>query len=114
MRASGAGAASRPITNFAACSLRGRQLVERAGDPFRVVRAFIYVTFGITGLAGCVTALLQIGDDASAALGNLAVNGAVLAAGVGVFFFDRSVTSKLREGLEKEVSRLPRPSRAFV
>lgn len=31
------------------------------------------------------------------------MNGAVLAAGIGVFFFDRSVTSKLREKTENEL-----------
>ena len=79
-------------------------LVERAGDPFRAVRVVLYVTFGIAGLAGVVTALLQMGSDPSGAMGNLAVNGGVLAAGVGVFFFDKTVTDKLREQTEKELA----------
>ena len=53
-------------------------LVERASDPFRVVRAVIYVTFGVTGFAGCVTSVMQMGDNPGNSLGNLAVNGGVL------------------------------------
>lgn len=78
-------------------------LVERAGDPFRAVRVVLYVTFGIAGLAGVVTSLMQMGDSPGNAMGNLAVNGGVLAAGVGVFFVDQSVTAKLREQTKKEL-----------
>ena len=45
-----------------------------------------------------------MGEKPAEAMGNLAVNGGVLAAGVAVFFFDRSVTAKLREKAEKELS----------
>ena len=50
---------------------------------------------------------MQMGDSPGNAMGNLAVNGGVLAAGVGVFFVDQSVTAKLREQTKKEVLRLP-------
>lgn len=63
-------------------------LVERAGDPFRAVRVVLYVVFGVAGLAGVVTSLLQMGSDPAAAQ-NLGVNAGVLAAGVGVFVFDQ-------------------------
>ena len=52
-------------------------LVERASDPFGIVRVFIYVTFGITGVAGVATSLLQMGDDAGAAMTNLGIGFAV-------------------------------------
>ena len=79
-------------------------LVNRASDPFRIIRQVLYVTFGVVGLAGVVTSVMQMGDKPGDSLGNLVVNGAVLAAGIGVFFFDRSVTSKLREKVEAELS----------
>ena len=79
-------------------------LVERASDPFGIVRVIIYVTFGITGVAGIGTSLLQMGDDAGAAMGNLAINAGVLAAGVAVYFVDRSATAALREKAEKELA----------
>ena len=46
---------------------------------------------------------MQMGDSSVNSLENLAVNGGVLAAGVAVFFFDRSVTAKLREQVEAEL-----------
>ena len=76
-------------------------LVERAGDPFRVVRAVIYVTFGVTGLAGVVTSVMQM--EQPDAMQNLAVNSGVLAAGVATFFLDRAATVKLREQTEAEL-----------
>ena len=79
------------------------ELIERAGDPFRAVRVVLYVTFGIAGTAGVVTSLLQMGDDPANAMGNLAVNAGVLAAGVAIFFFDKFATDKLREKLETDV-----------
>lgn len=78
-------------------------LVNRASDPFRIIRQVLYVTFGVTGFAGCVTSVMQMGDKPADSLGNLAVNAAVLAAGIGVFFFDKSVTAKLREKTEEEL-----------
>ena len=78
-------------------------LVERASDPFRVIRVVLYVTFGIAGLAGCAIAVSQMGKDPGQAMSNLAVNGAVLAGGVGIFIFDKSVTSKLREKAAAEL-----------
>ena len=77
------------------------ELVDRASDPFRVVRTFIYVTFGIAGTVGIGLAIFQ-GD-----MGNVAVNAAVLAAGVGVFFLDRSLTASLREKVRREPSAPP-------
>ena len=78
-------------------------LVERASDPFRVIRVVLYVTFGVSGIAGCGIAVSQMGKDPVTAMSNLAVNGAVLAGGVGLFLFDRSVTAKLREKAEQEL-----------
>jgi len=78
-------------------------LVERASDPFRVIRVVMYVTFGVSGIAGCAIAISQMGKDPAQSMSNLAVNAAVLAGGVGIFFFDRSVTSKLREKAEAEL-----------
>ena len=94
------------------------ELIERAGDPFRVVRVVLYATFGIAGTAGVVTSLLQMGDDPANAMGNLAVNAGVLAAGVAIFFFDKFATDKLREKLETDV-RIMRsdrivPTRAHI
>jgi len=78
-------------------------LIERASDPFRVVRVVIYVVFGVAGVAGCGIAVTQMGSNPSESLGNLAVNAVVLAVGIGVFFFDQSVTKSLREKMEKEM-----------
>ena len=78
-------------------------LVERASDPFRVVRVVVYATFGVAGLAGVAISLFHMGKDPSRALSDLAINSAVLGAGVGVFFFDRKVTSDLRAKAEAEV-----------
>ena len=64
-------------------------LVERASDPFRVIRVVMYVTFGVSGIAGCAIAISQMGKDPAQSMSNLAVNAAVLAGGVGIFFFDR-------------------------
>ena len=36
-------------------------------------------------------------------MGNLAVNGGVLAAGIAIFFFDQKVTSDLKNKLEEEM-----------
>ena len=79
-------------------------LVERASDPFGIVRVFIYVTFGITGVAGVATSLLQMGDDAGAAMTNLGINAGVLVAGAAVFVVDRKITASLREKAEKELA----------
>ena len=79
-------------------------LVDRAQDPFRVVRVVLYATFGITGLAGVLISATKMGSEPSKALSDLAINAAVLAGGVGIFFFDRSVTAKLREKAEKELA----------
>ena len=73
-------------------------LVDRASDPFRVIRVVLYVTFGIAGFAGCGIAI------SNGEFGNLAINAVVLAGGVGIFLFDRSVTAGLREKAEKELS----------
>ena len=70
---------------------------------FRVIRAVLYVTFGIVGIAGCGVAVMQMGSDPAGSLGDLAVNSAVTAAGVGIFFFDRSVTANLREKVQAEM-----------
>ena len=78
-------------------------LVERASDPFRVVRVVVYATFGVAGLAGVGIALFQMGKDPGAAIENLAINAAVLGAGVGVFIFDRKVTADLRAKAEAEI-----------
>ena len=43
------------------------------------------------------------GKDPAAAMGNLAVNGGVLAAGIAIFFFDQKVTSDLKNKLEEEM-----------
>ena len=77
-------------------------LVERASDPFRIVRVVLYATFGIAGIAGCGIAVSQVGSDPSA-MKNLAVNAAVTAGGVAIFLFDRSVTASLREKAEAEL-----------
>ena len=82
---------------------RATDLIERANDPFRVVRVIVYVTFGVAGIAGCGIAVSQMGSNPGNSLGNLAVNALVLAVGVGVFFFDQSVTKSLREKMEKEM-----------
>lgn len=79
-------------------------LVERASDPFRIVRVVLYVTFGVVGVAGLGIAFVQMGSDPMQSVGNLATNALVLAAGVGLFFFDQSVTSSLREKAEKDTS----------
>ena len=78
----------------------GRQvdLVDRASDPFRIVRTVLYVTFGVAGLAGCGIAISK-GEFM-----NAAINAIVLGAGVGLFLFDRSITAGLREKAEKELS----------
>lgn len=78
--------------------------VNRASDPFRIIRQVLYVTFGVVGLAGVVTSVIQMGEKPGNSLGNLVVNGAVLAAGIAVFFFDKSVTSRLREKVKAELS----------
>ena len=72
-------------------------LVDRAGDPFRVVRLVLYGVFGLVGLVGVVVAAGQIGDDPGAAFGNIAINGAVLAGGVGAYVFDMKVQGDLKE-----------------
>ena len=64
-------------------------LVDRASDPFRAVRVVLYATFGVAGLAGVVTSLIQMGDNTADAMGNLAVNSGVLIAGVAIFFVDQ-------------------------
>ena len=79
-------------------------LVERASDPFGIVRVIIYVTFGITGVAGVATSLLQMGDDAGTAMTNLGINAGVLVAGAAVYIFDRKITASLREKAEKELA----------
>ena len=48
-------------------------LVERAGDPFRAVRVVLYATFGIAGIAGVGTSLLQVRSDSASAMSNLAI-----------------------------------------
>lgn len=78
-------------------------LVERASDPFGIIRVVLYVTFGISGIAGIGIAASQMGEDPGKAMSNLAVNAAVLAGGVGIFLFDRSVTAKLREKADQEL-----------
>ena len=78
-------------------------LTERASDPFRVVRVVLYVTFGITGLAGVVLSLLKMGSDPNA-LADVGINAAVVAGGVGIFLFDQSVAAKLKEKAEAELS----------
>ena len=82
---------------------RQLDLVERASDPFRVVRVILYSTFGIAGVAGVGVALFQMGKNPSVAMGNLATNAGVLAAGVAVFFLDQKVTADLREKAEAEM-----------
>ena len=79
-------------------------LVERASDPFRVVRVVLYVTFGVVGIAGLGIAITQMGSDPMQSMGNLAINALVLAAGVGLFFFDQNVVRNLRDKAEKESS----------
>ena len=49
-------------------------LVERASDPFRVVRVVVYATFGVAGLAGVAISLFHMGKDPSRALSDLAIN----------------------------------------
>ena len=78
-------------------------LVERASDPFGIIRVVLYVTFGISGIAGIGIAASQMGEDPGKAMSNLAVNAAVLAGGVGIFLFDRSLTAKLREKADQEL-----------
>jgi hypothetical protein len=79
-------------------------LVDRAQDPFRFVRVVLYATFGLVGLAGCAISFTKLGSDGFDAVGDLGVNLVVLAAGVGTFLFDRSVTAKLREKAEAELA----------
>ena len=78
-------------------------LVERASDPFGIIRVVLYVTFGISGIAGIGIAASQMGEDPGKSMSNLAVNAAVLAGGVGIFLFDRSLTAKLREKADQEL-----------
>ena len=103
-------AATRTTTTPAAEQV---DLVDRAQDPFRVVRVVLYVAFGITGLAGVAISATKMGADPSKALGDLAVNAAVLAGGVGILLFDRSVTAKLREKTEKELANPVRAGGSF-
>ena len=44
-------------------------LVNRASDPFRIIRQVLYVTFGVVGLAGVVTSVMQMGDKPGNSLG---------------------------------------------
>ena len=78
--------------------------VARASDPFSLVRTVMYVTFGIAGLAGVGISISQMGSNTVDSLGNLAVNGLVLAGGIGIYFFDQSVTAKLREKAAEELA----------
>mmetsp|Transcript_19767 Transcript_19767/g.47338 ORF Transcript_19767/g.47338 Transcript_19767/m.47338 type:complete len:165 (-) Transcript_19767:238-732(-) len=86
-------------------SLRARrvELVERAGDPFRGVRVVLYAVFGVAGLAGIATSIMTMGTDPGPALGNIAINSAVLAIGVAVYVFDQKITSDLKRKLEEEL-----------
>lgn len=55
------------------------------------MRQVLYVCFGVVGVAG-------VGIGASnGELGNVAVNGLVTAAGVGIFLFDQKVRTALPE-----------------
>ena len=78
---------------------RGAQvdLVDRAGDPFRVVRLVLYGVFGVVGLVGVVVAAGQLGDDPGSAFTNMGINGAVLAGGIGAYVFDTRVQGDLKE-----------------
>mmetsp|Transcript_125225 Transcript_125225/g.234212 ORF Transcript_125225/g.234212 Transcript_125225/m.234212 type:complete len:231 (-) Transcript_125225:54-746(-) len=79
------------------------ELVAEASDPFRLIRGVIYVTFGVTGLAGIVISALQMGKNPASSIANLGINAAVLAAGIAVFLFDRQTTAKFRENAKQEL-----------
>lgn len=80
------------------------RLREEARAPYRGLRMFIYLVFGLSGFVGGLVFLAQIlaGRDVMAALPNFALQAGVVALMVWLAKVDRAIARKEREKGEEK------------